>query len=248
MFRFVVDEVRRFRSAIDAIVNLIDEGSLEIGPGGLTLRAMDPSQIAMISFAMPKSAFVEYDAPNPVRVGINFDTLSKVLARARPNEKLEIAQEENKVVLKFHSGKRKRSFKLPMLEMTGGTNREPNVSADATIKMLGGSFKETIRDAVLVSTHITLEAMDGKFHISVHGDSSDFDVEEEAGGEEILELTTKGQAKATFPLQYLEDIVKACPDAAPLTMHLKSNAPVKVEYEIESAKLAYYLAPRIETD
>ena len=55
-------------------------------------------------------------------------------------------------------------------------------------------------------------------------------------------------ARATFPLQYLDDIVKACPDNAPLTIHLKTNAPLKVEYEVESAKVIYYLAPRIDSD
>lgn len=247
MFRFVVEDAKKFKSAIDAIVNLIDEGPLEIGPGGLTLRAMDPSQIAMVSFAMPKASFVEYDAPNPVRVGLNFDNLSKFLARARSGEKLEVVHEENKVVLKFHSGKHKRSFKIPVLEMPGGSNREPNVVSDASVKMLGGNVKETLRDAALVSTHVTLEAGESGFRFFGRGDSADFDVEQEKGSEELIELAGAG-AKSTFPLQYLEDIVKACPDATPVAINLKSNAPVKIEYEVEGAKITYYLAPRIETD
>ena len=55
-------------------------------------------------------------------------------------------------------------------------------------------------------------------------------------------------AKATFPLQYLDDIVKACPDPSVLSIYLKSNAPVKIEYEVGSSKLLYYLAPRIDSD
>lgn len=248
MFRFVVEDAKRFKSAIDAIVNMIDEGPLEIGPGGLTLRAMDPSQIAMVSFAMPKGAFVEYDAPNPARIGLNFDNLSKFLARARAGERLEVAHEENKVVLKFESGKRKRSFKIPVLEMTGGANREPNVQSEATVRMTGGTMKETLRDAALVSTHVTMDVTESSCRFFGRGDSADFDVEQEKGSEELIELAVKTPAKATFPLQYMEDIVKACPDAAPVSMNLKSNAPIKVEYEVEGAKLTYYLAPRIETD
>lgn len=249
MFRFLVEDAKKFRSAVDAIVNLIDEGPLEVGPGGLTLRAMDPSQIAMVSFAMPKTSFVEYDAPNPVRVGLNFDNLSKFLSRARAGEKLEISHDENKVTLRFSAGKRKRSFKIPVLEMTGGANREPNVQPESYVKMTGGTVKETLRDASLVSTHICIEMSESQIRFYGKGDSADFDIDHEAGSEELIELKAGATAsKATFPLQYLEDIVKACPDAAPITINLKSNAPVKIEYEVEGAKMVYFLAPRIETD
>jgi DNA polymerase III sliding clamp (beta) subunit (PCNA family) len=57
MFKFSIDDARRFKDATDAIVNLIDEGQLEVGKEGLFLRAMDPSQIAMLVFSMPASTF-----------------------------------------------------------------------------------------------------------------------------------------------------------------------------------------------
>jgi DNA polymerase III sliding clamp (beta) subunit (PCNA family) len=82
----------------------------------------------------------------------------------------------------------------------------------------------------------------------VHGDSSDLIEENEKGSSGIIELKVDKPSRATFPLQYLEDIVKACPDNAPLTICLKTNAPMKVEYEVESAKVVYYLAPRIENE
>jgi hypothetical protein len=46
----------------------------------------------------------------------------------------------------------------------------------------------------------------------------------------------------------MEDITKGCPDGTPITFNIKTNAPIKTEYEVEGAKLVYYLAPRIETD
>jgi hypothetical protein len=42
-------------------------------------------------------------------------------------------------------------------------------------------------------------------------------------------------------------MVKACPDNETVSLHLKTNSPIKVEYNIGEAKLVYYLAPRIET-
>jgi proliferating cell nuclear antigen len=248
MFRFVVEDARRFKSAIDSIVNLIDEGALDVTPSGLVLKAMDPSQIAMVCFSMPKSAFVEYDVADTVRVGINFDNLSKILARAQGGEKLELMQEENKTVIRFYEGKSKRSFKIPILDMPLGIGREPVVQSDCTIKMLGGALKGNLRDAALVSTHVSLQVQESGFKIEGHGDSSDFVVEQEKDSQNLIDLKLTQPAKATFPLQYLEDITKACPDMAPITLHLKTNSPLKMEYEVEGANLVYYLAPRIDSD
>ena len=249
MFKFTVDDAKRYKSATDAIVNLIDEGQLEIGKDGLSLRAMDPSQIAMVSFAMPKTAFVDYDAPVPsAKVGLNFDNIAKILSRTRGGEKLEISQAENKLQLKFIGEKRKRSFKVPVLDMPAGATKEPALQHDAIIKMSSSHFKESLRDAALVSSHISLSADENGFSIEVHGDSSDLTEENEKQSEEIIEMKVTKPAKATFPLQYLDDIVRACPENAPLLIHLKSNAPLKVEYEVESAKVVYYLAPRIDSD
>lgn len=249
MFRFIVDDAKKYKNATDAIVNLIDEGLLEVGKDGLFLRAMDPSQIAMVSFTMPKAAFVEYDAPVPsARVGLNFDAISKILSRTRGGEKLEISKEENKLQLRFVGAKRKRSFKVPILDMPAGASKEPSIQHDAVVKVSSTHFRESLRDASLVGSHISLEASENGFSIEVHGDSSDLAEENEKESEEIIEMKVDKPAKATFPLQYLEDVVKACPENAPLLIHLKSNAPLKVEYEVESAKVVYYLAPRIDSD
>lgn len=249
MFKFVVDDAKRYKNAIDPIVNLIDEGLLEVGSEGLFLRAMDPSQIAMVSFSMPKSSFVEYSAPTPsAKVGLDFDNLSKILSRTRGGEKLEISHEGNKVQLRFVGAKRKRSFKVPVLDMPSGATKEPSIQHDAMIKVSSSHFRESLRDCALVSSHITLAANPEGFSIEVHGDSSDLTEESEKQSEEIIEMRVDKPARATFPLQYLDDIVKAAPDNAPIMIYLKTNAPLKVEYAVESAKVLYYLAPRIDSD
>ncbi|MCX8196952.1 MAG: proliferating cell nuclear antigen (pcna) [Candidatus Micrarchaeota archaeon] len=249
MFKIVVEDARRYKNATDAIVNLIDEGLLEIGKDGLFLRAMDPSQISMVVFSMPASAFMQYEAPlPPAKVGLNFDSISKILSRSRAGEKLEITKADNKLQLKFIGQRRRRSFKVPIIDMPAGATKEPSVQYDALVKVSSTHFKESLRDALLVGSHITLEASEKGFAIEVHGDSSDLTEENEMQSEEVIEMKISKPARATFPLEYLEDIVRACPDNSALTIHLTTDKPLKIEYEVESAKVVYYLAPRIEAD
>jgi len=246
MLEIEVEDARAWKNCIDSIVNLIDEGSFEVTSNGISLKAMDPSQIAMVSFSVPKSAFSSYKIDETTKLGINFDSMSKILSRSRGKDKLRMMLDENKLLLEF-LGEDKRSFKLPLIDVQEGAQKEPRIEFDAVVKIKAGQFKEILGDAALLSSHVVLDANNKGFFVEVHGDSGDLRVEKDKTGEATLNIEVKKDSRATFPLQFLEDIVKACPDDQSLSLHLKTNSPIKVEYLIGEAKLVYYLAPRIET-
>lgn len=246
MLEIVVEDAKFWRSCIEAIVNLIDEGVLEAKADGISLKAMDPSQIAMVSFSIPKGSFSSYRVDEATKLGLNFEDLAKILSRTREKERLRMTLEENKLDLEF-SGDTRRKFKVPLLDISAGPQKEPKIDYDAIVRVNGGQFKEILRDVSLVSSHIVLEATEKGFYVNAKGDSMDLRVESEKATPMIAELNVRKPARATFPLEFLDNIAKACPSEAQLTLHLKTNAPVKVEYAIGDASLTYYLAPRIET-
>ncbi len=243
-----VDDVKFLRSCVDAIVNLIEEGTLELGSDAMGVRAMDASQIAMVVFSAPKSAFAGYKVSGSEKVGVNFADLSKILGRGRSKDKLIIKRKENKLELEFRGKGSKRHFSLPLLEDAGGGQKEPKVEHDALVKIRGGEFKEMLRDVALVSSHLTMEAKGKEFMVSAKGDSAEMSAVSEKGEKKEFEVDAKKEARATFPLQYLDDIAKACPDDELMSIHLRSNKPVKLDYKIGKAGLTYYLAPRIEDE
>ena len=50
MFNAIISDTRSWKNSIDAIAALIDEGTLQIDTDGIKLRAMDPSQVALVDF------------------------------------------------------------------------------------------------------------------------------------------------------------------------------------------------------
>ena len=79
----IVNEAPALKSAVDSIVSLVEEGLFEIKPDGIHLKAMDPSQISMVSFSMPKSAFLEYNLPEETKIGLNIGQFSSILSRGK---------------------------------------------------------------------------------------------------------------------------------------------------------------------
>ncbi|MFH1222462.1 MAG: proliferating cell nuclear antigen (pcna) [Candidatus Micrarchaeota archaeon] len=246
--KLVVADAPALKSAIDSIVSLVEEGEFEISKDGLQLKAMDPSQISMVAFTMPKAAFEEYAIEEEARIGVDISQLSNVLSRGKRGEKAEISIEEGRLVIKFYAAKRKRTFKIPLRETGERIQREPKIEYKNHVSNRADAFKEVLKDAKLVSSHVRLGLTPTEFLVEVRGDSGDVKEEFEVGGDEITEIKTAEGAKATFPLQYLEDMMKATSASASVRINLETDKPLKLEYHIEGATVVYYLAPRIETE
>lgn len=243
--QLVFSNSKFFKHCVDAIVNLVDEGTFEVTEAGLHLRTMDPSQIAMIDFTLPKEAFEKVEAEEKVLLSVNLSDLSKILGRAKEQEKLTVSMEEkeSRLLLEF-TGDAKRRFKLPLMDSSNTMPREPKVPFDSELKIRGGAFKDMLKDAGLLSSHVVLEAGESAFVVEAHGDSGDLHVEIKK--DSLVELKSASKSRALFPYEYLDDITRACPEDAVLCLNMKSDAPVRISYDIENAKLAYYLAPRVE--
>lgn len=246
--KLVVEDAPILKAAIDSIVSLVEEGEFELKHDGLHLKAMDPSQISMVSFTMPKAAFSEYAIPEETRIGINMTQLSSVLSRGKKGEKAELGMEEGRLVLKFYADKRKKTFKVPLIEASEKPQREPKIEFKSSVSIRADAFKEALKDARLVSSHVRLVLDPKEFVVEVRGDSGDVREQFEVGGSEVIEIKTDKGARATFPLQYLEDMMKATGGNSAVTLHLETDKPLKLEYDMEGARVTYYLAPRIETE
>lgn len=246
--KLVVQEAPSLKAAIESIASLVEEGVFEVKKDGLHLRAMDPSQISMVSFTMPKSAFLEYNVDEERKLGIDIAQLSNVLSRGKRGEKAELSIEEGRLVIKFYTEKRKRTFKVPLLEIGEGLSREPKIEYSNHVKINAEALRDALKDAKLVSSHVKFLLETNAFVVDVKGESGDAKSEFEKGTAELVDLKVQGDAKATFPLQYLEDIVKAASSGSPITINLETDRPLKIEYEIEGAHVIYFLAPRIESE
>lgn len=247
-FKITLDDARFWKNCIDSVSSLITEGVFEISPEGIKLRAMDPSQIAMVVFNVGKEAFVEYAADGVSNIGLNLEDLSKILARTRGKEKLVMELDENnKFVIEFISDT-KRKFRIPILDIDSNAPLESKVEKiefDVSMGFSAANLKEILKDVSLISTNLAFNAADNVVVVEAHGDSGD--IKEELKKENLNTFTIKQPAKSVFSLKYLIDITNPCPSESIVNISMKTNAPMKLEYAINEAKLVYYLAPRIES-
>jgi proliferating cell nuclear antigen len=248
---FSFKDAKFFKQCIDAVGSLIDEGSFEITKEGLHLRSLDPSQIAMVDFKLAKGhAFHSFDVEEPRNLSINLLDLSKIISRSKGSEKVSIMFDEkegNKLNIEF-SGDAKRSFKLPLLDLRETSMpKEPKVVLETTVKIRAGHFKDMLKDVVLVSSHLQMDAFDHQFNIEAHGDSGDLKIENSSKTQKDLEVHAPTETKAMYPAEYLDKMVRAAIEGEQIKIEFGTNKPVKVYYKISEAEFQFFLAPRVES-
>jgi len=246
MFKLKVSDAKLLRDMATAISILVDEATFKIEPDGLKLRAMDPSRVAMIDFEWPKSIFQEYEANEPSKMCLNISELLKLLKRAGKDESVELALEDKTgKLLVTITGKYARKFTMSTLEPSEEEVPTPKISFNVKAKTTTTGLSQAIEDAQLVSDHVKIEAEPDKMTLSASGDIMGATITLQKSNDALLDLEVKENAKATFSLSYLSEIIKA----AAATSEFSTDMPVKIDFQhTKEGKLTFFLAPRIETE
>jgi proliferating cell nuclear antigen len=251
MFKLKVSDAKLLRDMATAISILVDEATFKIDPEGLKLRAMDPSRVAMIDFEWPKSIFQEYEAPESSKMCLNISELLKLLKRAGKDESVELSLDDKTgKLLVTIMGKYSRKFTMSMLEPSEEEVPTPKISFNVKVKTTTAGLSQAIEDAQLVSDHVKIEAEPEQMTLSASGDIMGATITLQKGNDALLDLEVKENAKATFSLSYLSEIIKAAAATSEIaTLEFSTDMPVKIDFQqTKEGKLTFFLAPRIETE
>ncbi|MBN2015093.1 MAG: proliferating cell nuclear antigen (pcna) [Candidatus Altiarchaeota archaeon] len=243
MFKALISDTKAWRNSIEAIAALIDEGTLQITKEGLKLRAMDPSQIALVDFVLPASAFDEYKVDAPSNITVDFAELSKITRRSKPEDKIEFSLKDNRLKMVFE-GEANRRFNMSIIESTTSPPKEPSVEFTSEIKVGANILKEALKDAELVSNHVALVVDEG-FTITAQGDTGSAEIKLKE--ENLMDFKVKEKSRAVFSLDQLNNLLKASDQGSIISLKIRTDAPLRVEYSIGDGRVVYFLAPRIES-
>jgi proliferating cell nuclear antigen len=125
----------------------------------------------------------------------------------------------------------------------------PKISFNASARLTTSLLRNALEDAGAVSDHIVFDASKEKLTVRATGDVGNVVVDVEKGSDELLSLDAKDNARSTFSLNYLSEMVKAASNLSDVVMlEFSTDMPVRLNFELPSkGRLQYYLAPRIES-
>jgi len=246
LMELVLSNADIFKKSMEAIAVLIDEAELVISEKGIELKATDPSQISMVDFSMPRLAFEKFDSVD-TRLGLDLDYLNQVLSRTQSGDELVLSLDEKKAfLLVTFKGRAERSFQVPLIDISSSEVPNPRIEFDSELLVSASFLQNAFKDAALISSHVVLGCTDEKFFVKANSSKGNLNEEVKENKDSLPEMRVKKECKSMFPLDYLQDMLKAASSETKVNLFLKSSAPVKVSYAIGEAGISYFLAPRIE--
>jgi proliferating cell nuclear antigen len=239
-----LDNPKILSDAISIISELVTEVKIKVNKDGLSIVAVDPANVALVSFVLPATTFSAIEADDE-SIGVTLDKLKPVLKRCKPGSSLIMQTDENGLKVEIHE-KIKRTFYISLINIETEDKKIPELEFSSFIHINSDDLTQSLEDCGIVSDSCNLEVKNGKFVVEargLHSTKSEFSSDEvEMGG---------GEARSKYSLTYLQKFAKACKMADKCKLFFSNNYPMKLEIMGEGKDLfqmSFVLAPRVENE
>ncbi|VEU23999.1 DEKNAAC105181 [Brettanomyces naardenensis] len=224
---------------------------------GITVQAIDDSRVLLIALKLDPSCFQEFRCDKDLVLGLDLESLSKILRQGNPEDYLTLIAEDSpdSLLIVFEDSKKDRisEFSLKLMDIDSDVLTIDEMEHDCAITLPAAAFAKVARD---------MKTLSESLQILVTKDSVKFKADGSIGtGSVILRARTNlddtkesilidlnKPVNLTFGAKYLNDIVKATPLADTVTIKLTDKAPAMFEYKLQGGFLRYYLAPKFEDE
>lgn len=244
-FSVKADKWKRYVKAISAMVS---EGTLNFVKEGVYVRATNPEGTALVDLKVPKSELnnYAYEKDTPTSISIDFKRYEEQTKRM--SDTVSVMVEPHRIVSKVVDGDTNREFILKTLADTANTpTKMPTMEWIDVVAFDKSFITKAIGDIDLFgdsNSNITFTTLVDKS--SINGRRLLMIGEDEMGKVVISKKEElKEDLNTCFRVNLLKASLKALDDKEKFKTYLKTGKPLKVEYDIGSARVAYLIAPLI---
>jgi proliferating cell nuclear antigen len=225
--------------SIGIISEIVNEVRIKVSKSGMSVIAVDPANVALVSLKIPHSAFTSFEAEED-NLCVNLEDLKQVLKRAELGSSLIIEKHENKLKLSIENTV-KRHFYLSLINLEAEEKKIPELEFDSSVEISSEMLKHAIEDSAVVSDACTFEI--GKtFSIEAKGALNSTRTEFNSD-----EAKFKGEAKSKYSLEYLQKFIKASKFSDRANIQFKKDFPLRLDFR-GNVEMTFILAPRVEDE
>jgi proliferating cell nuclear antigen len=235
----------RLKDTAEVLSAMVHEAKLKLMPQGISVNAVDPANVAMVSIDLAKDAFDSFEATDG-ELGIDIVKLNHIMEMANKEDiiKLELDENAHKLVISM----RGLAYTMSLLDPSS-IRKEPKIPSldlPAHITLKGEDFKRAVKAAEKVGDYMNIGVKGEVFFMESEGDTDK--VLMEVTKEQLVDITPC-EVTSLFSLDYLSDISKTAGRASQLTLDVGKDYPIRINFPFAEGhgQALYMLAPRVES-
>lgn len=236
---------------VEIISEIVTEVRIRVNEFGMSITAMDPANVSMLNFKIPKSSFSQFETGSEV-LGVNLDNLKQVLKRCGPGSSLTMEKKANMLNIQIQDRIR-RNFTLNLIEIESEEidfdYKLSKMNFTSYIEINSVDLTASIEDCAVVADSCSFIVKEGKFIIeakSINSAMSEFSSDE---------VKIQGvECRSKYSLEYIQKFVKGAKLCEKTVLHLGMNKdgtydhPLKIDFKNSDIELNFVLAPRVENE
>ncbi|MEX2017218.1 MAG: hypothetical protein WD876_01985 [Candidatus Pacearchaeota archaeon] len=231
--------------ALEIISEIVNEVRIKVNDAGLSITAMDPANVSMVGFKLPKSSFVRFESDTET-LGINLDNLKQVLKRCGSGSSLIMEKKDNFLEMQIRD-RIKRNFVISLIDIESDeidfASKTEKMEFSSSVELSSIDLVDSVEDCAIVSDSCSFIIENDKFIIEAKGLNS---ARAEFSGDEAR--IKAENCKARYSLEYLQKFVKGAKLAEKAKLEFANDHPLKLEFRNELMEMKFVLAPRVENE
>ncbi len=236
-----LDNPKLLSEAISIISEVVSEVRIKLQEDGMSIVAVDPANVAMVIFKLPRQTFSQYESGNETW-GINLSDLKMILRRTSSGGSVVFEQEDNRLKISVFDNV-KRVFNLSLIEIDSEDKTEPSLNFSCGVEMNSEMFSQAIEDCAIVADSCSFACGEGFFMMDAAGSLNSARTEFSES-----DVKVSGSGKSKYSLEYLMKFIKAGKLAEKVSIKFSNSYPLRLNYAGEKMGLGFVLAPRVEND
>jgi len=245
-FNVKIKNVDEWKAVINAIGDIVEDAMFICNNDGVTFRGMDPSRVALLDVTFPKSSFESFEAQTSF-FGINIIELKRVVNTASSGDQIQFQIENSKSLLVSITGSLNMKYNIRLIEKTEVNVPLPKIECTSKISMDSKTLSRIMTNLSQISEYVSVDCFTDKVEFYGIGDSGDVKISMASTDPNLFEINTSETTTSTYSLEYMAKIIRDIGRASnKVNIQYASKHPMHMQFEMPSAKVEYYLAPRLE--
>ncbi|CCD22928.1 proliferating cell nuclear antigen NDAI_0A07740 [Naumovozyma dairenensis CBS 421] len=251
------EQASLFKRIIDGFKDCVQLVNFQCKEDGIIAQAVDDSRVLLVSLEIGKDAFQEFRCDHPITLGMDLNSLSKILRCGNNTDSLTLIADDtpDSLLLLFEDTKRERisEYSLKLMDIDADFLKIEELQYDTTIMMPSADFSKTVRDLSQLSDSLNILVTKETIKFVTDGDIGSgsvimkpfIDME---NPDESIKLEMEQPVDLTFGSKYLLDIVKGSALSNKIGIRLSSEAPALFQFDLTSGFLQFFLAPKFSDE
>ena len=258
MFEAKLEQGSLLKNILEAVKELVSDANFDCTSNGMALQAMDTACVSLVHLLLRDGAFDHFRCDRPLSLGVNMNSLSKIMKCATPKDSITLKAEDKGDTLSFifesPEHERYSEFDMKLIEIEADQLGIPETEYSAVIHMPSSEFKRICTDLNVIGDSVTIAATKAGVKFSANGEvgNGSILVRQNASADDDKKATMielREPVTLTFALKYLTTFSKSNNLSNSVTLSLSKESPLLVEYKFnENGHIRYYLAPKIDDE